>query len=229
MTTDPGVAERQRELVGRQREWGVDGVELLPGDEVRERFPWVSPDVIQARFRARDGLIDPSAVARGLLERSGAEVVTGCRATGFRIQSDRLQAVETAAGTIPCGRAVIACGPLSGTVAALAGVELPVAALRRQRVRLWDVPEVPAGAPMAIDEDTAVHWRPTADGAFALFPDPAEVAGEPADVVPGDQGFGERLLDPASPTALARVAPFWADVLPRRAGPLGRRRPVSTR
>ncbi len=53
LTTDREIAARQRGLVDRQRSWGVDGVELLSGDAVRERFPWVSPHVIQARFRAR--------------------------------------------------------------------------------------------------------------------------------------------------------------------------------
>ena len=33
--------------------------------------------MIQARFRAGDGLIDPRAITMGLLEGSGAEVVTG--------------------------------------------------------------------------------------------------------------------------------------------------------
>ena len=52
MTSDPATAERQRELVARQREWGVDGVELLGASELRERFPWVGESVLQARFRA---------------------------------------------------------------------------------------------------------------------------------------------------------------------------------
>ena len=39
------AAARQRELVERQRGWGVDGVELLTGDEARSRFAWVPDDV----------------------------------------------------------------------------------------------------------------------------------------------------------------------------------------
>ena len=34
---------------------GLDDVELLPGDEVRYRFPHIAPTVLQARYRARDG------------------------------------------------------------------------------------------------------------------------------------------------------------------------------
>ena len=85
LTTERETAEQQRALVDRQRSWGVDGVELLSGDAVRERFPWVSPDVIHARFRAQDGLLDPVAISRGLLASSGAEVITDCRAIGFDV------------------------------------------------------------------------------------------------------------------------------------------------
>src|SRR5690242_17908466 len=54
---DDGVA-RQRELVERQRGFGLDDVELLDGDEVRRRWPWIADTIRQARFRAGDGFID---------------------------------------------------------------------------------------------------------------------------------------------------------------------------
>jgi glycine/D-amino acid oxidase-like deaminating enzyme len=212
LTTDEAVAERQHALVERQRSWGVDGVELWSGDAVRARFPWVSSSVIQARFRARDGFIDPVGLTRGLLAGSGADVLTNCRVTGFSVVDDRLQGVETSRGPIGCDAAVIACGPLSGTVAVLAGVVLPLTAVRRHRVSLRDVPDVPRDAPMTIDEDTAAHWRPTAGGAIALLPESDEPAGAAVERVSIDAAFADRLLDPASPTALARVAPFWRDV-----------------
>ena len=81
--TEAAVA-RQRELVERQRGWGVDGVELLTGDEARSRFAWVPDDVVQARFRQGDGLIEPKRIAMGLLEGSSADVITGVGVTGFR-------------------------------------------------------------------------------------------------------------------------------------------------
>src|SRR6476660_3754733 len=70
--TEAAVA-RQRELGERQRGWGVDGVELLTGDEARSRFAWVPDDVVQARFRQGDGLIEPKRIAMGLLEGSPAD------------------------------------------------------------------------------------------------------------------------------------------------------------
>lgn len=52
-TTSPERIERQHLLVEQQHRWGQNDIELLSGDEVRSRFPYVGPDVLQARFRAR--------------------------------------------------------------------------------------------------------------------------------------------------------------------------------
>ena len=116
-------------------------------------------------------------------------------------------------GRVACERAVIACGPLSGTVAALAGVRLPVEPLRRQRVVVWGAPAIPADAPMTIDEDTTTHFRPVGSGgAYLLHPDAAERPAEAVESVPADPGFAFRLLDPGSSDAMARTVPLWADV-----------------
>ncbi len=212
LTTDPDRAVAQRELVERQRSWGVDGVEVLEPADLRRRFPWVSGDVIQARFRGGDGLIDPVAVTHGLATASGARVVTGCRVEGFGVNGGRLTAIRTTAGRFGADRAVICAGPLSGTVARLAGVELPVVTIRRQRGTVTGVPELPAQAPMVIDEDTGSHWRPTATGAYVLRPEPGEPPAPPTEQVPVDPGFANELLDPASPVALARMVPVWAEI-----------------
>ncbi|MDX6524193.1 MAG: hypothetical protein QOI17_1706 [Gaiellales bacterium] len=209
------IAERQRELVERQRGWGVDGVELLSGDQTRERFPWVPPDVLQARFRQDDGLIEPKRIAMGLLEGSGAEVVTGVGVTGFQISAGRLVAVETDQGRIGCDTCVIAGGPLSELLTRAAGIDLPVSAVRRQRVLLWDVPEVPRDAPMTIDELTTTHWRPVASGAYLLYPDASEPGTDPVEQVPADPDFALRLLDPDSEIAVAHTAGFWRQVWER--------------
>ena len=211
----PATAERQRELVDRQRGWGVDGVELLSGDEVRVRFPWVPDDVLQARFRGGDGLIEPKRIAMGFLEGSSADVITGVTVTGIETEGGRVSAVMTDAGRVAAGAVVIAAGPLSELVAAAAGVRLPVAAVRRQRVVLWDVPQVPRDAPMTIDEDTTTHWRPVASGAYLLFPDASEQPSAATEHVPADPAFALRLLDPASDVSVAHTAGFWREVWER--------------
>ena len=214
-TTDPARAEWQRDLVLKQHDWGQDDVEHLDGDEVRRRFPYVSPDVLAARYRAGDGFLDPKEITLGFAAASGADVVTGCGVTGLRVEGGRLTSVETNKGGISTGRAVIAAGPFSGEVASLAGVELPVQAVRRQKMTMPEVPEVPQDAPMTIDDDTGAHWRPGLRGAFLLYTDPDEPPGPPAEDLLTDHDFALGLLDPESPVSVARVAPFWRGVWER--------------
>src|SRR5918994_7697182 len=66
LTTSEERASRQRELVDLQHSWGRTDIELLSGDEVRTRWPYVGPDVVQARFRADDGFLDPKALTYGM-------------------------------------------------------------------------------------------------------------------------------------------------------------------
>ncbi|HEX2035851.1 MAG TPA: FAD-dependent oxidoreductase [Chloroflexota bacterium] len=219
VTTEEAVAERQRQLVARQHTWGQQDVELLGGAEARRRFPYLSERVIQARFRQGDGFLDPRQVTLGLAAGSRAAVVTGCGVTGFRLAGGRLVAVETTAGRISTPAAVIACGPLSGPLATTVGLDLPLTTVRRQKVILPDLPAVPADAPMTIDEDTGVHWRPALRGAYLLFTDPATPPSPPAEEVPTDSRFAFRLLDPRSPIGAARVAPFWRQVWEHGAAP----------
>src|SRR5262249_50825440 len=119
LTTDEAMAGMQRALVRQLAEWGQEDVEVLPGDDARRRFPFVGPDVVQARFRAGDGFLDTKQLTFGMAEASGAEVVLRCRATGFRSTPDgsELTGVVTERGTVACPAAVIAGGPLSGAVA----------------------------------------------------------------------------------------------------------------
>jgi sarcosine oxidase, subunit beta len=216
LTTDPRRAARQRDLVAQLHAWGQTDVEIVPGDEVRRRWPWVSPDVVQARWRAGDGFLDTKRLTFGLVVGSGAGVVTSSAVTGFALRRGRLTGVQTTRGRIDCGAAVIATGPMSGGVARLAGVVLPVVTIRRQKLILPQVPEVPSAGPMTIDEDTGTHWRPAYEhGAWLLRTDPATPPSEPTMDVPVDHRFAFNLMDPSSPQAAARVVPFWRDVWER--------------
>jgi D-hydroxyproline dehydrogenase subunit beta len=217
LTTREERAEDQRSIVEAQRSWGLTDVEILGPDALREEFPWVSTDVVQARLRRDDGLMDPRRAALGLAAGSAAAVATNCAVTGFRLDSEggRLAGVETNNGFVATRTAVIACGPFSAVVAEWADVSLPITTVQRQKVVLPDVPEVPDEAPMTIDEDSGAHWRPAFHGAFLLFTDPSTPPSPPAEDLPIDHGFAFRLLHPDSPQAVARVAPFWCRVWER--------------
>jgi sarcosine oxidase subunit beta len=218
LTTSSEGAARQRALVEQQHAWGLEDVELLDGDEARYRFPYLSPEIVSARYRAHDGWLDVKRLTNGFAAGASAAGAAFClrtAATGFELTGGRVTRVRTARGTVSCDRAVIAAGPFSGVVASWAGLQLDLALRIRQKLVMPRVAEVPRHAPMTIDEDTGAHWRPALDGAYLLYTQHDTPAGPPLDDVPTSAAFYFDLLDPRSPHAVARIAPFWRRVWDR--------------
>jgi sarcosine oxidase subunit beta len=210
--TSEAGAEHQRQFVRALHGWGVGDVELLTGDEARQRFRYLGPDVIQARFRAGDGWLDPKRLTLGYARASGARICLDTPAIGFALAGDRVTGVRTPRGSIACGQAVVACGPFSGPVAAMAGLALDLRPTIRHKLVIPELPALPAHGPMTIHEETAAHWRPGLQGGYALWTEPGTPAGEPMDNVPTDTDFAFGLLDPRSPRSLARLSPIWQSV-----------------
>jgi len=221
--TDATV-ERSRRLVARQREWGLTDVELLAGDEARARWPWLSPEVRGARYRAGDGWLDVKRLTAGYATAAsnpgrmpdatpggGATFVTRAAVNEILHDRDRVTGVRTLRGDVAADTVIVAAGPFTARVAALAGVDVVLRPTRRQKLVIPELASVPADAPMTIEEETAAHWRPSMRGCLALFTDPDTQPSEPHDSVPIEHDWAFGLLDPDSDHALARVAPFWRD------------------
>ncbi len=216
-TTAEGVAW-QKDLVARQHEWGLTDVEWFDGDEARSRFPYLAPEVLGARFRARDGWLDVRRLTMGYAAaaRGGATFLVNTAVNGFDLGGGSLRAVVTTRGSISTEQAVIAAGPFSGVVARMAGIELELSLVRRHKLIMPDVPEVPRNAPMTIEEETGAHWRPALNGAYLLWTAPGVAPGPPLEDVPTSADFAFSLLDPSSEHSLARISPFWRDVWARQ-------------
>ena len=217
VTTDDLRAERAQALVRQQHSWGQTDIEYVPGEDAVKSWPYLSPEVVGARWRAGDGFLDPKALTMGLIAGAQADVLVECGVTGFDTGGGRLTGVVTERGAVAADTAVIAAGPFSGVVARTAGVELPVTTVQRQKLIMPEVDLVPPGAPMTIDDDTGAHWRPGLQGAYILFTDPTTPPSEPTENVPPDFGHAFKVLNPASPFSVARVVPFWAEVWERNA------------
>ena len=217
LTTEPTAIARQHELVALQQGWGQSDVEWLAGDEVRRRFSFVGEQVVGGRFRAGDGTFDQKALAFGLAAASRVPVVTNCAVIGFEQTGGRLTGVTTTQGTVATANVVLAAGPFSGALAATVGLTLPLVNSRRQKTILPELPEVPAWAPVTLDDDTGTHWRPALRGAFLLGAIGDPIFEPASDSVALDHELALRLLDPSSPYAASRIVPFWEDVWARGA------------
>ena len=187
-TSEAGLAEldARREL---QASLGVP-VERVDASFVRGLNV---DDVVGSVFCAEDGVADPPAVARWLLERSGVEV---------REHTDALD-VE---GDV----LVIACGARSGEVAARRGIELPVRPLCRQLLETASL-GLPDDLPMVVEAETGFHFRRRGDRLVLAMTDPTPRWGFATDV---DESLIadrlERLAHRYAPAAGTTIERSWA-------------------
>ena len=209
VTRESDGLARVKARVAAQRAMGLADVECLDGEEARRRFRYLSPDVTAAAFRARDGWLASHEVTYGFARGSSARFFVETEVTGFRVASGRLLGVETNRGSIETPRAVIAAGPYSGKVAALAGIALPLTPLRRHRAGIRSHPLIPRDAPMTVEIETGAHWRPEGPGAYLGWSNALpEKPREPTDDLRADWRFPALVLD-----AVSQFSPFWAEVV----------------
>jgi glycine/D-amino acid oxidase-like deaminating enzyme len=150
-----GNAAPLRALNGVQRANGAD-IALLSPAQLSARFPWLNVEGIEmgALGLAGEGWFDGPALHAELLRRArgqGAQLIDG-EATGFeRDAKGRIGAVLLADGSrLACAHAVNAAGPWARSLAAAAGITLPVHA-RRRTVFVLSCPQALADCPLLID------------------------------------------------------------------------------
>ena len=193
-----GTDEGERSLARAfelQRSLGVE-VEWLSAEQALARAPFVRPDGLRAgTFHARDGFLDPHGVVAALrqqAERLGVRILTGTEVTGIARAPGGALDVTVPGRTLRAGRVVNAAGPAAARVAALLGVEVPVAPVRRNLAFVRDGAAGPDGLiPMCVDLDTGVLVRREVSGGFVVaWSDPAD---PPSWDLRVDPGFLEAL------------------------------------
>ena len=157
---DAESAERFENRLETQRTLGV-AVERWSVDRIRERVPdLMLDDIVFGVFGSRDGYADPKRVLAGFragAERAGAEFVAG-EVTSVERANGNVVAVRVGDERIETRIVVNAAGAYAARVARLAGVELPVHAVRQQLFRCELPATWPYRFPMVIDP-SGVHWR----------------------------------------------------------------------
>ncbi len=89
----------------------------------------------------------------------------------------------------------------------MAGLDLPLEPVRRQKAFIAPKPQIPQYAPMTIDLVREAYWRPETGGAYIGWVDPDEPVSEPSEDVPTDWDFPAITLDKLMP-----LCPFWGEV-----------------
>jgi sarcosine oxidase subunit beta len=183
--------EMFRASVNLQRRLDVPVEWLTPGEAAR-LAPGLSADgVIAATYCAKDGIADPNGVTMGFARaarEAGAEIVRGTEVTFIEIVNGRVAGVRTTSGAVSAEIVVNAAGAWAAQVGRMAGLDIPVAPLRRHifmaqpaRDTTWDdAPhrgKVPSTRILVIDFATSFYFH--REGGQLLFGmgDPAEQPG----------------------------------------------------
>lgn len=171
----------------RQNAAGLRNVEILSAQDVASMIPQLRvDDVTGGSFCQTDGFVDPPGIMRAFMSRArekGAQLRLSTGVTGIEVDGHGVAGVSTTRGRIQTRAVVNAGGAWAAEVARLAGVEIPVAPLRRQLVSTAPFPKLPDRMPMVIDMSDGFHFRPDyqagagAAGVLMAWPDPDETPG----------------------------------------------------
>jgi sarcosine oxidase subunit beta len=187
---DDAQLDALRTALAVQRANGVDdAVEVTP-----EAIAKLNPHLRRSGVRGgtycpSDGFVRPLQILDGYrraAERLGVRFVWDDEVVAFeRARDGTIAAVRTARAEIPVECVVNAAGAWAARVAALAGVDLPVAPLRRQVAVTMPTDALPATMPMTVYAGDGFHLRVRDGRVLLLLPsagadDPFDVGVEPA-------------------------------------------------
>ena len=151
-----------------QKDSGAD-VALLGPEALRQRFPWLHVDdvALGSLGLSGEGWFDGPALHQAFLKKAMAQGVQRLhdRVVGLDHTATQVTGVRLASGnTLHGGQVVNAAGPWAGTVAAMAGVHLPVVAARRT-VFVLSCPQPLPQCPLLIDPS---GWWLRPEGRFFI-------------------------------------------------------------
>lgn len=123
-TQIPSLAQR----VEYEQSLGL-AIRLIRGAELHSLIPGLSPTILAGSYCPTDGHADPLRTVTAFVNaarRLGVRTKWQCAAEGFAVDHGRIAAVKTKRGDIGCRYAILAAGYWSRSIAATAGIDLPI-------------------------------------------------------------------------------------------------------
>jgi sarcosine oxidase, subunit beta len=212
--TDADVAAA-RERMAMQNALGLNVRWLEPG-QLDALNPTLAPGLtLGGTYCAEDGYLAPPrnvtayAVA---LATGGVHVREGVTFTGLVTENGRVSGVQTSAGPFSAPMVVLTGGPELATVAAAAGIAVPVGGVRHQVAVTEPHPDLaPERVPMIFDLTAGLYWRPEEGGLLFGMSNPDEL---PGDAVCVDEPYlalmRQRLAELVPVTASLGLRRTWA-------------------
>jgi len=149
--------------------------------EIAELAPEVDMSgIIGGTWCPLDGLVDPNGLLQGYLSnarRLGATLLTGTPAIGIDVVDGSVRRVVTKTGSIETPTVVIAAGPWSAQIGAMAGIDLPIQPIRRQIAVTGAIPGLRADFPFVIDFSRSLYFHREGNGILTGMSNRDEPAG----------------------------------------------------
>jgi sarcosine oxidase subunit beta len=207
LTREERTAAAFEENVALQNERGGNSTYLDPG-EATAYAPGIHPEeFVAATYSPLDGFADPNLAAQGYAQAlgDGVTVLTKTPVEDIIVENGTVRGIETPDEHIAAEMVVDAAGAWAGQLSAMAGVDLPIEAKRRQILIANPETPVPEDAPLTIDLDTGLYFRPEREGQ-------ALVGGHFGEADPTqDIGNYDKTMDFDWATAALENASGWTD------------------
>jgi sarcosine oxidase subunit beta len=207
LTDNAETVDDLKENVAQQHKLGVTDSEFLEREEILKRFPFVSPSVLAATFRQRDGWLSCHETTQGFAKGCNARFFLNTKATGIQMDQKGVCGVETDRGILQTRNVINAAGPFAAEVGRMVGVDLPLEPVRRQKVYIKTSVAIPSDAPFTVDVNNNCYWRPEAGGVIIGWVDADEPVSQPAERVSTDWEFPAITLD-----KVKRLTPFFEEI-----------------
>lgn len=180
-----------RRLATTARSFGMD-MELLSPAEVKAMWPLMETgDLVGASYLPTDGQASPSDITQSLAKGArmhGAKLVEGVRVTGLRMAGDRITHVETDRGAIECEKVVNCAGQWARQVGALAGINVPLQAVKHQYIITEAIAALSTDAATIRDPDRRTYFKEEVGGLVMGGYEPDPISWDTGDV-PNDFQF----------------------------------------
>ena len=207
LTDNSATVGDLKENVEQQHKLGVRDSEFLEHDEILARFSYVSPSVLAATFRQRDGWLSCHETTQGFAKGCDARFFINTKTTGIQTDKKGICAVETNRGILQTRIVVNAAGPFAGEIGRMVNLDLPLEPVRRQKVYITTSVDIPQNAPFTVDVNNNSYWRPEPGGVIIGWVDSDEPVSQPSEKVHTDWEFPAIALD-----KVKRLTPLFQEI-----------------
>jgi sarcosine oxidase subunit beta len=207
ITDNSTTVDDLKENLAEQNRQGVTDSEFLDRDEILARFPFLSPSVLAATFRQRDGWLSCHETTQGFAKGCNARFFINTQAIGIQMDEKGVCSVRTNRGIFQCRVVVNAAGPFAAEIGKMVNLDLPLEPVRRQKVYIKTSLAIPQNAPFTVDVNNNSYWRPEPGGVIIGWVDSEEPVSHPTEIVHTDWEFPAITLD-----KVKRLTPFFEDV-----------------